>query len=302
MSTGVYIRSVEMRDDKGRFLEGLKIRKRCLICNKEFETLVNSKRKYCSRECYYKSKEKKIIKICGYCGKEFSQPGAKLYCSPRCYQSASRKRITKICPVCQRSFTTFPSTNRIYCSEKCYGMSQRRRIKKVCIICSKKFEVVRSQKEAKYCSDKCRYIGNRGHIAWDKGLKRPKHSERMKRENNPNWQDGISNLPYTFEFNKQLKELIRHGDSYKCQLCGIPECENIKKLSIHHIDYNKENPEPNNLITLCISCNSKVNFNRSRWEGYFDKKIKKIMNNSKIQLNLNFKIEEKGSKICETFI
>lgn len=92
-------------------------------------------------------------------------------------------------------------------------------------------------------------------------------------ENNPNWIDGRSFEPYSFEFNRQLKELIRRRDGYKCQLCGMPEIENIEKLSIHHIDYNKENNLPDNLITLCKSCNTKVNFNRDSWEEYFEEII-----------------------------
>ena len=91
---------------------------------------------------------------------------------------------------------------------------------------------------------------------------------------NPSWQGGISKEPYAFEFNKQLKELIRNRDGYKCQLCGMPECENIVNLSIHHIDYIKKNCLPNNLIALCSSCNAKVNFNRDYWTEYF-KRLKR---------------------------
>ena len=92
-------------------------------------------------------------------------------------------------------------------------------------------------------------------------------------EKAPNWKGGISFEPYTSEFDRQLKELVRNRDSYKCQLCGMPECENIEKLSIHHIDYNKENCLPDNLITLCKICNTKVNFNRDYWEEHFKEKI-----------------------------
>ena len=89
--------------------------------------------------------------------------------------------------------------------------------------------------------------------------------------NHWNWQGGISFEPYNFDFNKELKELIRQRDNYQCQLCGMPECENIRKLDIHHIDYDKENCSPDNLITLCRKCNSKVNFNRNYWTNYFKK-------------------------------
>ena len=86
---------------------------------------------------------------------------------------------------------------------------------------------------------------------------------------NWSWQGGISFEPYTAEFNKQLKELIRNRDNYQCQLCGMPEIENITKLTVHHIDYVKKNCLPDNLIALCKSCNFKVNSNREYWMEYF---------------------------------
>ena len=99
-----------------------------------------------------------------------------------------------------------------------------------------------------------------------------KMSEAQKMENHSQWQGGISFEPYTFNFNKELKELIRKRDNYRCQLCGMPELENIKKLCIHHIDYNKKNCSPDNLISLCGNCNPKVNFNRDYWTNYFQTK------------------------------
>ena len=84
-----------------------------------------------------------------------------------------------------------------------------------------------------------------------------------------NWKDGISFLPYPAEFNKQLKELIRNRDNYKCRLCNIPQRECLQNLCVHHIDYNKENCLPSNLISLCHKCNSVVNGNREYWQQFF---------------------------------
>jgi len=87
------------------------------------------------------------------------------------------------------------------------------------------------------------------------------------------WKGGKSFEPYTIQFNKELKELIRQRDGYQCQICGMPEIENITKLNVHHIDYDKKNCLPSNLITLCASCHVKTNFNREYWEKYFKDKI-----------------------------
>jgi len=114
------------------------------------------------------------------------------------------------------------------------------------------------------------------------------NGEQCIGKNNPSWKGGISFEPYSSEFNKELKELIRFRDGYKCQKCGCPEIENNQKLVVHHIDYDKKNCLPLNLISLCIGCNVKVNFNRKKWTKYFKKKFKRVINSNTIQLNLRF--------------
>lgn len=81
-----------------------------------------------------------------------------------------------------------------------------------------------------------------------------------------NWHGGISFLPYCHKFNDELKEQIRNRDNRTCQLCRVKE--NGEKLSVHHVHYDKENCEPD-LITLCRSCNCKVNKDRDYWESHF---------------------------------
>ncbi len=95
-------------------------------------------------------------------------------------------------------------------------------------------------------------------------------------ERNFNWKGGISNFPYPFEFNEELKESIRERDNHTCQLCDKTQEDEGKKLSIHHIDYAKENLDSNNLITLCRSCNAKVNTNRKYWTKFFKSKVKSL--------------------------
>ena len=106
-------------------------------------------------------------------------------------------------------------------------------------------------------------------------------------ENNPNWKGGRSFEPYSHEFNKELKEQIRKRDNYICQNCSMTEEEHLivvgKELSVHHIDYNKENCNKNNLITTCLWCNSRANHNRNYWHNYYQEKMGAIKCVSEIE-------------------
>lgn len=97
-------------------------------------------------------------------------------------------------------------------------------------------------------------------------------------EGNPNWKNGISFKPYSRSFNEQIKEYIRGRDGYKCRNCNMSENKHLnkynKKLSVHHIDYNKMNCNVYNLITLCFSCNSKANKNRDHHKKIYEKLVK----------------------------
>lgn len=100
------------------------------------------------------------------------------------------------------------------------------------------------------------------------GKKRPDLAERnrnkdMSGSNNPQWLGGKSFEPYGFEFNRRLKKLIRDRDNSKCMIC------NQKGNNIHHVDYNKRNNNPNNLITLCAHCHGQTHHNRDYWIAYF---------------------------------
>ncbi len=83
---------------------------------------------------------------------------------------------------------------------------------------------------------------------------------------------GMGYLPYTSEFiNIRGQILIR--DSLICQRCNMSNEEHLflysRRIEVHHIDYNKENCKPTNLIVLCKRCNIKANFDRDYWFAYY---------------------------------
>ena len=96
------------------------------------------------------------------------------------------------------------------------------------------------------------------------------YSYPLKKEKSPFWQGGKSFEPYGIKFNKELKERIRKRDKYTCQECKYTEKQLGYKLSVHHIDYNKQNNEENNLISLCRNCHAQTNYKREDWTNYFN--------------------------------
>lgn len=111
-----------------------------------------------------------------------------------------------------------------------------------------------------------------------------KHSDETKRKigfarignrgnKSPNWQGGISKLPYGFDFNDDLKNLVRKRDNNRCQLCGKHQYK--RKHSVHHIDYDKLNNESWNLITLCMACHMRTGGKRQKWMMLFKRMVTK---------------------------
>jgi len=103
-----------------------------------------------------------------------------------------------------------------------------------------------------------------------KGDKNPNYGngDKISGEKHWNWQGGKSFEPYCQIWTKEYKEEIKERDNYQCKNFS---CEGkTQGLCVHHIDYNKKNCHPLNLITLCISCNTKANFNRGFWKNYYE--------------------------------
>jgi len=124
----------------------------------------------------------------------------------------------------------------------------RTNAKHFCLDCGKKITSIYSKR--------CKLCGNK--II----------SKKLKGKNNGQYIDGLSSEPYSLNWTKTLREYIRNRDHYTCQICGCSQLENGRQLCVHHIDYDKDNLEPNNLISLCNCCHTKTNYNRDYWYAY----------------------------------
>lgn len=220
-------------------------------------------------------------KFCQVCGKQFyvrpSRIHKALYCSKSCavLDSGRRRRgkaegprVKITCEICGKMFSVNAAQKDIrrFCSRKCRGAwlgsvqkgkshpGWNKAVHKtfVCIVCGKKFESrdrrdIENETWGTFCSRACQSVYQVG-------------------ENAPNWQGGLSFEPYGPEFNDRLKAQVRKRDRVRCFLCG----EEAALLACHHIDYDKKNNNPWNLVTLCFECHGKTNAHRDMWQPMFE--------------------------------
>lgn len=294
-----------------------KILVKCDSCNKEYERKyylhIKSRNQFgidICRKCSNKKQSEerkgkkiselypKLTKFCEYCSKEFCINYAKRntakYCSRYCQVKAvtghtignDSRRIFK-CIICNTEFKSY--VEHMTCSKECYAKyTSKARIgennpnwiprekmeKSKCPTCGTIFSYSRSNLHKGqiklFCSLKCSKIKGGGkHI-------KNKEQYIIESNNYNKFIEYISN-PYPKEWNNEFKDKIKKRDNYSCQLCN-----NSENLHIHHIDYNKQNLNEWNLLTLCQKCHNITNHNRQFWTQVF------------IGLNSKSKIVKKG--------
>ena len=252
----------------------------------------NGKGKFCSRTCSARSQSENLS------GKNHP----------------NYKQIEKICPICGKTFHTHECRVKVgrgtYCSHKCASEAKLRGEKRTCLVCGKEFYATRAEQKrrgGKYCSNACVGKGNRGgnNPNWNGGevecvclncgkkffvnparlkdgrgkfCSKECFNEWYRGENHPKWKGGIAYLPYCSKFNRKFRQRIRDKFDNKCFICGKTEEENGKKLSIHHVDYDKtclcNTSNSCQFVPLCASCHSKTNGNRDYWERFLMAKLR----------------------------
>lgn len=177
---------------------------------------------------------KKSLFICHWCGKSFVEW---TYRQPKfCSRQCNREHAARLPKPWQRKPENFRT---IYCE-----------------VCGKEFAVHKCMTEngrhCVTCSRKCFYVwlseNTRGeqHHAWKGGRQWP--------DRGPNW-------------SSQRKHALKR-DGQRCQVCGKKKSK-ARRITVHHIvpyrlfngDYLRAN-ELTNLICLCQSCHSKI-----EWHG-----------------------------------
>lgn len=120
-----------------------------------------------------------------------------------------------------------------------------------------------------------------GEAPWNKGKKDIYSKKTLIKmslakigEKSPTWNGGSSFDPYCISWTSKYRDFIKRRDNYECQNSDCEKKGGI--LHVHHIDYDKQNCDPSNLITLCNSCNSKANFNREYWKEKYQRVLESV--------------------------
>lgn len=132
--------------------------------------------------------------------------------------------------------------------------------------------------------------GGKGHQAWNKGKKwspevLQKLSDSHKGKKMPlETRIKISNANkgkyfvakgYSVDWTKTLRLSIKERDRFVCQICNDRQMD--ISFSVHHIDYDKKNCNPTNLMTLCKTCHTKTNHNRKYWQTLLEQQNKQYV-------------------------
>jgi len=93
------------------------------------------------------------------------------------------------------------------------------------------------------------------------------HTGMAVGEDNPNWNGGISPYPSGWG---PLSKAIKERDNHQCQ---HPTCKGKSKILLtHHMDFDKSNDDPSNLITVCKSCHAIIHDRQSSIKNYHRKR------------------------------
>lgn len=214
----------------------------CKHCGNDFHAKPSQRRQFCSRTCYAQHSE--VTRICPTCKDHFitKRYAQQTYCSPQCHHEQLRQLTAKSCQVCGTKFSGTPSymKDRTHCSRRCAAQTvhkeARQKRARPCLQCGKRFTASTCYQQ--FCSRTC---ASRN------------HARRIQGEKNPRYLHGKANLPYPTDW-LQVSRRVRDRDGHTCVICSTKQ----GNLDVHHIDMDKSNNAPENLISLCRPCHMRV--------------------------------------------
>lgn len=241
----------------------------------------------CSADCLAVLRKQNMIRYrgseatreakCSTCSLTFTRKPSQIakyknsYCSRACRAVGIRGPRPDLvtgqhvpCERCGKEVWRTPATlePHTFCSYACAGRQGPRgprvaRVMKHCLACNRAMVLLPSEASRyKFCSWRC---ANRTTQGARRGLPGTVRGER-----HGNWRGGISGSPYAPGFTPWVKAQIARRDGNRCVRCGIPRGH--KTHVVHHIDGQKVDHRPANLVLLCKPCHGRVHgeMNRAR--------------------------------------
>ncbi|MFW5891327.1 MAG: HNH endonuclease [bacterium] len=68
---------------------------------------------------------------------------------------------------------------------------------------------------------------------------------------------------------QSVRKEVTNRAGHKCELCGLDLLEEPNLLQIHHMDGNRDNNSPDNLMCLCFWCHA-LNFHPDKFDYMFN--------------------------------
>lgn len=240
---------IKKRADKGEYYT------HCIDCGAE-KPLGTSRRSPCCRQCAYDMLRKnEYLDMCQECGKQKGLSKSRI-----CRSCANKKRAK---PKAVKVVSEKSVALRYSKCQNC-GCKKARTTSHLCKSCS-----------LKATWDKKGRVRTLYDICQECGEDKPRNDRHLclscagiKRMIG---QFGTEDKEYPMGWCDTLKERIRDRDGHKCQLCGKTRKENGRKLDVHHIDEDKHNLEPSNLVALCASCHGKTKWRQDFYYQVFTK-------------------------------
>ena len=216
----------------------------CANCGKEFEPK-NKRHKFCCAECkrkYSIVNAPEVSAICEHCGKEFT------------YKKYSKKPVRFCSQACGTSHTV---PTKICTCVDC-GLQFEfigRTTKKRCEPCRKKHlsKLVMESRVRKNPSVRVG-IGSGGgqniHV-YEKGSDR----EMQRDLRNARRRERYAELKEVKQAEANYRSVVITGND-SCSICGYNKHQ--EALQVHHIDRDRTNKNPDNLVIICANCHSYI--------------------------------------------
>lgn len=214
---------------------------------------------------------------CVDCGKEKSTPKAQK--TPRCLscknKAVAKHQVFHECPSCGRKRDRGRSDRMLCrsCAAKERWQSAEFRQKIAVSFQSEAYTVERWEKiRAVAETEESKAKRSASNKASWTPERRKRHSEIFSHKAREYWREVYrverwEDIPREYNgFTEALRKHIRDRHNNKCAICGRSE---TIKLDVHHIDYDKSNASPENLIALCHGCHTRTNHKRKFWQQLF---------------------------------